>query len=157
MRALWLSLLLSACISDHATAIELRPPRAPDGGPDVPAEVVAHEVRIYRLAEGADCPDLSTVATAARPPGLEHAQTFAASEGMGEAFGEIAPGRYGVAALSRDAECGVHLFGCRVLQLGEISFETFVIELERVTASPGCGACRSCREGVCEPVEATCR
>ena len=152
-----LGLLLAGCITDHAIELELRPPRLPGGGPDVPAAVVAHEVRLYRIAEDEECPALAVVASA-RPFGeLGHAQTFDASEGMGDAIGEVPPGRYAVAALSRDQDCAVHLFGCRVLEVGATPLQTFVVELDRVTHLPDCGTCRSCAEGACDPVDAVCR
>src|SRR5690606_24551154 len=128
-----LGLLLAGCITDHPIELELRPPRLPGGEPDVPAEVVTHEVRLYRITADQVCPTLSVVASAAPFGKLGHAQTFSASEGMGDTIGEIPPGRYAVAALSRDGECGAHLFGCRVLEVGATPFQTFVVELDRVT------------------------
>lgn len=152
-----LGLLLGGCITDHPIALELRPPRLPGGGPDVPAEVVAHEVRLYRIAEDEECPTLAAVASAAPFGELGHAQSFEASEGMGDAIGEVPPGRYALAALSRDGDCSVHLFGCRVLEVGATPFQTFVVELEPVTHPPGCGTCRSCAGGACAPIDAVCR
>jgi hypothetical protein len=152
-----LALLLTGCVTDHPIALELRPPRLPDGGPDVPAEVVAHEVRLYRLGEAERCPELAVVASAAPFGELGHAQVFDAREGMGDAIGEIPPGRYAIAALSRDAECAVHLFGCRLLELGVTPFQTVVVELARVTHLPDCGTCRTCAAGACEPIDAVCR
>lgn len=155
--ALALALLLGGCITDHPIALELRPPRLADGGPDVPPEVVAHEVRLYRLSEDEGCPDLVTVVSARPFAELGHVQAFAASEAMGDAIGEVPPGRYAIAALSRDAACGVHLFGCRVLDVGVTPFQTFVVELEPVAEGAGCGACRTCAAGACEPIDAICR
>jgi len=151
------ALLLAGCITDHPIALELRPPRLPGGDPDVPAEVVAHEVRLYRLGADEPCPDADRVARAAPYAELGHAQVFTASEGMGDAIGELPPGRYAIAALSRDADCGVHLFGCRVLEVGETPFQTVVVELEPTSGPSGCGTCRSCDAGACDPVDAICR
>lgn len=159
MRALGIAaaFLLVGCITDHPIGLELRPPRLPDGGPDVPSEVVAHEVRLYRLGSEESCPDLDRVIRATPHAELTHAQSFTEREAMGDAIGALRSGRYAVAALSRDRDCGVHLFGCRVLELGKVPFQTVVVELEPTSGASGCGRCRSCVAGTCTPVDAICR
>lgn len=148
--------LLGGCVVDVPIAIELRPPRDADGGPAVPSEVVSHELRLYRIEEGGECPPLALAATAAPFGELGHAQVFDAADGMGMAIGEVPPGYWAVAALSRDASCAVRLYGCAELTLGLTAPATFVVTLDAVNEDAGCGACRACESGACAPVAATC-
>ncbi|HEY8431000.1 MAG TPA: hypothetical protein VIL20_21625 [Sandaracinaceae bacterium] len=156
--AVALALAASGCITDHAIAIELRPPRRADGRPDVPPEVVSYELRLYRLEERDEgCPPRALALTAAPYAQLAHAQAFDAAAGMGEAIGEIPPGRWALSAIARDGACAPLLFGCTELAIGIAPPGTLVVELDLIAEDPGCGACRSCAAGVCDPVGATCR
>lgn len=153
--ALTMALALSGCITDHAIEIELRPPRLPDGRPDVPAEVRSYELRLYRL-EREVCPERALALTAAPFAELAHAQAFDAAEGMGEAIGEIPAGRWALVAVARDATCAPLLYGCSELSIGVASPGAWIVELDPVADDPGCGACRSCQGGACDPVDAVC-
>ncbi len=151
------ALFLSGCITDHVIHLELHPPRAPDGGPDVPPEVASYELRLYRLADTEACPDATMVATAARYAQLAQAQSFDRASGMGDAIGEIPSGRYAVAALARAADCGVVLFGCSELAVGVAAPSTVVVALAPVSLPADCGPCRTCSSGACDPVASICR
>ncbi len=150
--ARWLSLaacLMAGCITERPIGLELRPPRAADGGPAVPAEVVAIELRLYRTDEG--CPTLEDAASARPFARLGQVVSFPLEGDMGDVIGEVPPGRWGLAVLARDATCGVHLYGCTLLDVGVPAPDTLVVELEPVTLAPTCGPCRSCESGTCEP------
>ncbi len=154
--ALTMALALSGCITDHAIEIELRPPRLPDGGPDVPAEVRSYELRLYRV-EDEGCPERALALTAAPFAELAHAQSFEAAEGMGEAIGEIPAGTWAMVAVARDAACAPLLYGCSELSIGVAPPGTWIVELDSVTEDPGCGACRTCESNACDPVASVCR
>jgi hypothetical protein len=149
-------LFLSGCVNDVAIELELRPPRAPDGTPLVPPEVRAYELRIYKLEIVEACPDLPTFATAATFAELAHAQAFRVEDGMGQPVGEIPVGRWAVGALARDTMCGARLFGCREIDIGVPSPSVVAIDMDVFVADTGCGACRTCNDGICEPVDAVC-
>lgn len=151
------ALALSGCITDHSIEIELRPPRLPDGGPEVPPEVVSYELRLYRVEAGEGCPEQQAALSAAPFAELAHAQSFDAAEGMGEAIGEIPSGRWAFAAVARDSACAPVLYGCSELAIAVAPPGAVVIELAPVSEDPGCGACRSCTSGVCDPVATICR
>lgn len=146
----------SGCVTDHIIGLELRPPRLADGGLEIPPDVVAYEVRLYRLDAAEHCPDATSVAIASDVAELGQAQTFDRMTGMGEAIGDIPPGRWAVAALARDASCAVRLFGCSELDIGVATPATLEVELEAVSLDVGCGACRSCINGICDPVASVC-
>lgn len=151
------ALLVSGCVTDHVIELELRPPRASDGGPDVPADVVAHELRVYRVDGGEGCPDLATAADAREFGAFAHAQSFDAADGMGEAIGELPRGTWAIAALSRAADCGVVLYGCAEATIGAEAIDRIVVDLVPSTdRRPRCGTCRSCELGTCAPVDALC-
>jgi hypothetical protein len=151
-----IGLVASGCITDHVIELELRPPRAPDGGPDVPSEVVSYEVRLYRLAVGEHCPDAATAASASAFGELGQAQSFERDVGMGDAIGEIPSGHYAVAGLARDSGCAVRLYGCTELDVGVAAPMTVVVELAAASVE-GCGACRTCASGACDPIAEICR
>ncbi len=148
--------LLSGCVTDHVIEIELRPPRLPDGGPDVPPEVVSFELRLYRLDDEEGCPDRARALTGAPYAELASAQAFAAEEGMGEAIGEIPSGRWALVGVARDAACAPVLYGCSELSIGVAPPGAWIVELDPTSEDPGCGACRSCEGGTCAPVDAIC-
>ncbi len=150
------AVLLGGCITDHVIELELHPPRAPDGGPEVPPEVVSYELRLYRIDATARCPDAATVASASDFGELGHAQSFDRDEGMGDAIGEIPTGRYALAALARGADCAAVLYGCTELDVGVAAPMTVVVDLAPVSIE-GCGACRTCNAGACDPVGSVCR
>lgn len=151
---LLLGAAMLGCVTDHAIGVELRPPRSPDGGPAVPAEVVAYELRLYRTDEG--CPSAPQAASAHPFARLGHVQSFDAVEGIGDAIGELPPGRWALAALARDAECGVRLYGCAELDVGVTAPSTLVVSLAEIALEPTCGSCRACAEGTCAPLDAEC-
>lgn len=151
------ALALTGCVTDHAIDVELRPPRLADGGPDVPPEVVAYELRLYRVDDGEGCPERAVALTAAAFAELAHAQAFDAAEGMGEAIGEIPAGRWALAAVARDAACAPLLYGCTELAIGVAPPGALIVELDPVAEDPGCGACRTCASGECDPVASICR
>lgn len=150
MRCLY-ALLLASCITDHALELELRPPRAADGTPEVPEDVAAHEVRVYRL-DGEGCPDLETAASAAPFATFAHAQSFDGE--AGEPIGELPRGVWAIAAISRDAACAPRLYGCTEITIGDGG--VVVVDLAPVIAEPICG-CRACDRGTCAPIDAICR
>jgi hypothetical protein len=151
------ALVLGAgCVSDRTLGLELRPPRAPDGGPALPPEVVSWEVRLSRLEDGSErCPTVDDAAAARGGGRLGHAQSFGADEGMGMAIGEVPEGRWALAALGRDASCQVVLYGCSELSIGADAPPTVVVDLAPTASAEGCG-CRTCDGGACAPVDAPC-
>lgn len=151
-----LALLLAGCVSDHTLGVELRPPRAPDGGPDVPADVAVFEVRLSRLEEGEGCPTVDEAASATGPGRLGHAQSFTAEDGMGMAIGEVPPGRWALAALARDDACAVRLYGCAEVSIDADAPASVVVEMVETASTETCGACRSCESGACAPVDVSC-
>lgn len=154
MRVALLALALGGCITDRAIELELSPPRGPDGAPTIPEDVRAHEVRLYRVEDGEGCPDLETAALAAPFGELAHAQSFEHVEGMGEAIGELPPGAWAVAAISRDGACAPRLFGCTSFSLGSAP-ASIVVQLTAASSGARCG-CRSCELGACTPTDAIC-
>jgi hypothetical protein len=157
---LWAMVAGTGCASDRILALELRPPRAPDGGPAVPPEVASFEVRLSRLEDGAGCPTVDEAAAGRGGGRLAHAQAFAASDGtspaMGTAIGEVPEGRWAIAALGRSAACEVVLFGCTELSVGPDAPPVVAVELRPVATVQTCG-CRSCdAEGTCTPVARRC-
>jgi hypothetical protein len=148
--------LCAGCVSDRVLGLELRPPRAGDGGPAVPAEVVSWEVRLSRLEGDSErCPTVDDAAAGRGDARLGHAQSFPAADGMGMAIGEVPEGRWALAALGRAASCAVVLYGCSELELGGDPPLTAVVDLEPATSAEGCG-CRTCDSGACTPVDALC-
>ncbi|HJL18552.1 MAG TPA: hypothetical protein RMH99_23025 [Sandaracinaceae bacterium LLY-WYZ-13_1] len=152
--ALGLAVGLAGCVSERVIGLELRPPRGPDGGPDVPAALAAWEVRLVRLEGDEGCPGPEASA-AGRTPRLGHAQSFPAADGMGVAIGEVPPGRWAVTALGRDADCGVRLHGCAELVLDDGAPTRLVVETSPVATGATCG-CRACDAGVCAPLLDVC-
>jgi hypothetical protein len=147
---------LAGCANEHTIELELRPPRAPDGEPDVPPEVVTHEVRVYRADEGG-CPDLASAAGAADFGALAHVQTFSASAGIGEDIGELPRGTWAIAALSRDASCAVLLYGCTSVAIGDEAPSRVVVDLAPSgDPTSRCGGCRACESGTCAPIDRIC-
>jgi hypothetical protein len=153
LRCALLALVLCGCVTDVAIALELRLPRAPDGSPDVPPDVRAHEVRLYRVDQGEGCPDLTTAATAESFATFAHAQAF--DDGMGDAIGELPRGTWAIVAISRDEACAPRLFGCTEIEIADAP-DTIVVELAPVAADSMCG-CRTCEAGICAPIDEICR
>ncbi len=145
---------LGGCITDHAIDLELRPPRDADGGAQLPSDVIAHELRLYRVDDGEGCPDLTTAATAAPFARLAHVQSFSGS--MGEPIGELPPGRWAFSVLSREIGCGVRLYGCTEAEIVSTAPPVIVVELLPASTDLGCGACRTCADGRCSPSDAIC-
>ena len=148
--------LVVGCVSDRILGLELRPPRAADGGFDLPAEAATFEVRLSRL-EGSDrCATVDEAASATEPGRLAHAQAFAVADGMGMAIGEVPPGRWAVSAIARNAGCGVLLYGCAEVTIDEAAPDVVVVELTPDGSAETCGACRECGAGVCTPIAVHC-
>jgi hypothetical protein len=155
--AIALSMLFAgACVTDHSIELELRPARRSDGGLDTPIEVATYELRLYRLEDGARCPDVATAAHAAEVGRLAHAQSFSAADAMGEAIGEVPRGEWAFAALARDAACGVQLYGCSEVSIGSDAAAQVAIELAPAEVGLTCGPCRECAAGSCSPVDRVC-
>lgn len=147
--------LSAGCVSDRVLALEIRPPRAADGAPDVPADVVRWELRLTRLEGEARCPSATDAADARDAGRLAHVQSFEAGVGMGAAIGEVPPGRWALAAMARTAECEVRLYGCREITLDDEVPPTVVIDVAPVAIEARCG-CRACTAGECDPVAEPC-
>ena len=157
MRAtILLALLFGGCVSDRTVAIELRPPRAPDGGPEVPADVVSIEVRLVRLEEDAACATVEEAAAAIEPGRLAHVQRFAATDGMGMTIGEVPSGRWSVSALARDGDCAVRLYGCAEVVIDGDVGDVVVVDVAPASAAATCGSCRACEAGGCDPIDVRC-
>lgn len=146
--------LLAGCVSDVPIEVELRPPRGADGGPDVPVEVERFELRLYRTDEG--CPSLEVAASARPFARLGAVWTFSADEGMGESLGELPPGRWALAVLARDAQCGVRLYGCAQIDVGVTAPRAWVVPLAPAALASTCGACRACQGARCDPPPLEC-
>lgn len=153
--AAWLlAIALAGCTSERAIELAIEPPRDAMGGPDVPAEVVAWEVRVSRLEDDDLCPNAEASADA-RPFGrLGDAQAFAVGT-AGMAVGELPSGRWAFAVLARDAGCRPLLYGCEVVELDSMIADAIVVPVEPSSADVACG-CRTCAEGFCDPVEQIC-
>ncbi|MEC7525979.1 MAG: hypothetical protein VYE22_39220 [Myxococcota bacterium] len=152
--ALLLTLLLAGCATEETLTVELRPPRAADGGPALPIEAERVEVRLVRKELG-ECPTAAEAAASAPSGTLAHVQSFPIAEGMGRAIGETPSGRWALSALVRDASCGVLLYGCTLTRL-EDAGGAIVVELEPVSIPETCG-CRECDgAGACGPEERVC-
>lgn len=151
-----LGLLLASCVSDRILGLELRLPRAPDGGVEVPAEAATFEVRLSRLEGEERCATADEAASATEPGRLAHAQTFAAEDGMGMAIGEVPAGRWAVSAIARDADCAVLLHGCAEVTIDEDAPDVVVVELTASGSAETCGACRDCDRGACTPIAVRC-
>ena len=147
--------LSTGCVSDRVLALEIRPPRAADGTPDVPADVVRWELRLARLEGDARCASAIDAADAREAGRLAHVQSFEDGVGMGAAIGEVPPGRWALAAIARTTECEVRLYGCRELALDDEVPETVVIDVAPVTIEARCG-CRACNAGACDPLAELC-
>lgn len=140
-------LLASGCTNETALELEIT------ASEDVPPEVVSWELRLYQLAEADACPSAEAGASAARVGRLAHAQSFA---DVGMAVGEVPAGRWGMAVIARDDACGVRMYGCSVVVVGEDTFNPIPIRVEPVTTPATCGGCRTCTEGTCDVVAAVC-
>ena len=145
-----MALVLSACVSDHYLELELIPPRAPGGGPELPAELVSWELRVTRLEGGARCPTLEEAAEARVIGRLGSVQSFSREDGMGSAVGELPGGSWAVAAIGRDAACVPLLYGCTELSIDGATAPVVRVELAPVVTGSTCG-CRACESGVCAP------
>ncbi len=151
--AVMLAAALSGCVTERAVELVIEPPRDAMGGPAIPAEVVAWEVRVVRLGDDDLCPSADASAEA-RPFGeLADAQSFAAG-GASMAIGELPAGRWGFAAMARDEACRPLLYGCVATELAPDA-RTIVVPVEPVTSSAACG-CRACDAGACVEVERVC-
>jgi len=139
-------LLLAGCTNETALELEITASEA------VPPEVVSWELRLYQLDEADMCPSAESAAAAARIGRLAHAQSFA---DVGMAVGEIPAGRWGMAVIARDDACGVRMYGCTVVVVGEDTFNPIPIRVEPATTTATCG-CRTCGAGACDVVAAVC-
>lgn len=147
----------TSCVSDQVLSVEIRPPRAPDGGLGVPTQVVSWELRLVRLDEAfTSCPSVDEAARAREGVRLGHAQAFRATDEAGSAIGEVPEGRWALAALGRDASCGVVLYGCSEVMIGPNVPSVLVVEVQTALSTARCG-CRTCADGgVCTPVATSC-
>lgn len=146
---------LFGCANETVMRVEIRPPRDDAGGPAIPSDVSAWELRLERLEGDERCP-LSDMVIEGRQLGrLAHAQSFTADAGMGMAIGEVPEGRWALSAVARTESCEPRLFGCRELDLRTEVPEVVVIDVDEVSSDATCG-CRACAAGVCEPVDLTC-
>ncbi|MGE0788391.1 MAG: hypothetical protein AB7S26_22140 [Sandaracinaceae bacterium] len=152
--AVGVTLLASGCVSDRSIELAIEPPRDAMGGPMIPADVLAWEVRVSRLGDEDECPGLEASAAARAFGELAVAESFGVNE-PGHAIGELPSGRWAFAAIARDVDCAPLLYGCAIARL-ESGVETpIVIAVESVNGAPGCG-CRACAMGECDPVASVC-
>ena len=153
---LFLACALAACATEHGVAIEIQPPRDPDGTLLIPAEVVTWELGLVRIEEVEGCPTVEMSAGAEPYGELGHAQSFAAEDMRGMDIGEVPVGRWAVFAIARDAACAPLLYGCSVVAVGADVPEVVVVPVEPTTATVTCGACRSCAATGCDPLATRC-
>lgn len=145
MRRAWLIglVLLAGCTNERALELSIT------ASEDVPDEVVAWELRVVNVEDGAPCPTASESASAARVGRLGQAQTFT---DVGMAVGEIPRGRWAFAVLGRDVDCGLRFYGCTAVNIGGETFSPIAIRVEPVSdVTALCGSCRSCSSGACSP------
>ncbi len=139
--------LLAGCTNERGLELDIV------AADPVPDEVVSWELRLFNIEAGAPCPSVVESAGAARVGRLAHAQSF---RDVGMAIGEVPEGRWAFAVLGRDVSCGVRVYGCTAVAIGQDTFSPITIRVEGVTDATTCGSCRTCDMGACTPVDVEC-